>query len=151
MLKTTSIAGILALLLFACNQPAKTDAESTSGVDTTEAQAPTVGNDRDEHGCIGSAGYQWSQIKNECVRLFEVGIRLNPAGAAGVDTTTSAFVIFKDDNSVAEVFMPTAKDATLLNKQDVKGHVWSSGALSLSHDEKGYSLKEGDKLLYAAK
>ncbi|MEI8053861.1 MAG: hypothetical protein WCH52_08960 [Bacteroidota bacterium] len=31
-----------------------------------------VGNDRDVHGCIGSAGYQWSEIKKECIRPFEL-------------------------------------------------------------------------------
>jgi hypothetical protein len=30
-----------------------------------------VGNDRDEHGCIGSAGYVWSEEKNKCVRPWE--------------------------------------------------------------------------------
>lgn len=27
-----------------------------------------VGGDRDEHGCIGSAGYVWSQKENKCIR-----------------------------------------------------------------------------------
>lgn len=30
-----------------------------------------VGNDRDEHGCIGSAGYSWCEIKQKCLRLWE--------------------------------------------------------------------------------
>lgn len=30
-----------------------------------------VGNDQDEHGCIGSAGYQWCEVKKKCVRMFE--------------------------------------------------------------------------------
>lgn len=30
-----------------------------------------VGNDRDEHGCIGSAGYTWCQAKNKCLRTWE--------------------------------------------------------------------------------
>ncbi|MCR4260778.1 MAG: hypothetical protein NUV96_00320, partial [Candidatus Colwellbacteria bacterium] len=30
-----------------------------------------VGNDRDEHGCIGSAGYSWCEIKNRCLRQWE--------------------------------------------------------------------------------
>lgn len=27
-----------------------------------------VGNDRDEHGCIASAGYSWCGIKQKCLR-----------------------------------------------------------------------------------
>jgi hypothetical protein len=30
-----------------------------------------VGNDRDEHGCIGSAGYSWCEGKNKCLRTWE--------------------------------------------------------------------------------
>ena len=30
-----------------------------------------VGSDRDEHGCIGSAGYSWCQAKEKCLRIFE--------------------------------------------------------------------------------
>jgi hypothetical protein len=30
-----------------------------------------VGGDRDEHGCIGSAGYTWCEAKAKCVRTWE--------------------------------------------------------------------------------
>lgn len=30
-----------------------------------------VGNDQDEHGCIGSAGYSWCDIKDKCLRAWE--------------------------------------------------------------------------------
>ena len=30
-----------------------------------------VGNDRDAHGCIGSAGYSWCEVKNKCLRVWE--------------------------------------------------------------------------------
>lgn len=34
--------------------------------------APTlVGGDKDEHGCIGSAGYSWDEEKQECIRPWE--------------------------------------------------------------------------------
>ena len=35
--------------------------------------APTglVGGDRDEHGCIGSAGYSWCEAKQKCLRVWE--------------------------------------------------------------------------------
>ena len=37
-------------------------------------QAPRLGGDRDEHGCIGSAGYVWCEVQKDCIRLFEKGI-----------------------------------------------------------------------------
>ena len=30
-----------------------------------------VGSDRDEHGCIGSAGYSWCGKKQKCLRIWE--------------------------------------------------------------------------------
>ena len=33
---------------------------------------PVVGGDRDAHGCIGSAGYQWCAREQACVRSWEL-------------------------------------------------------------------------------
>jgi len=30
-----------------------------------------VGSDRDQHGCIGSAGYSWCEAKQKCLRAWE--------------------------------------------------------------------------------
>ncbi|MDP2951046.1 MAG: hypothetical protein Q8N55_01545, partial [bacterium] len=30
-----------------------------------------LGGDEDEHGCIGSAGYTWCEIKEKCLRTWE--------------------------------------------------------------------------------
>jgi hypothetical protein len=35
-------------------------------------EAKLVGSDRDEHGCIGSAGYQWCASIKQCVRSWEL-------------------------------------------------------------------------------
>ena len=32
---------------------------------------PLVGGDKDEHGCIGSAGYTWCEAKQKCLRTWE--------------------------------------------------------------------------------
>jgi len=45
-------------------------------ISPTSEASPTgqfVGNDKDKHGCIGSAGYSWCESKNKCLRLFEEG------------------------------------------------------------------------------
>ena len=34
-------------------------------------QENVLGSDRDKHGCIGSAGYTWSEEENKCVRPWE--------------------------------------------------------------------------------
>lgn len=37
----------------------------------TTDDEPMVGNDKDTHGCIGSAGYSWSQSQQACIRVWE--------------------------------------------------------------------------------
>lgn len=38
---------------------------------SAESKEQMVGNDKDEHGCIGSAGYTWSEEKQKCIRPWE--------------------------------------------------------------------------------
>lgn len=60
-----------------------------------------VGSDRDEHGCIGSAGYTWSYALHSCVRLWEAGTRFD-AGPEQV------FLIYSADSTFAEIFRQAA-------------------------------------------
>jgi hypothetical protein len=50
---------------------------------STSPEAPRVGADRDEHGCIASAGYTWCAREHACVRPWELagrqGFELSPA------------------------------------------------------------------------
>ena len=48
-----------------------------------------VGGDRDEHGCIGSAGYQWCEKLGECVRPWEIEIADSTA-----ETSQDDFAVF---------------------------------------------------------
>ena len=104
--------------------------------------APVVGGDSDAHGCKGSAGYQWSVVKNECIRLFESGIRLD-AKAAGLDKTVSAFVVFKSDadDMQAELFLPSAKGSVLMGKlKKESAGTWKSDTLTLEQWKGMYTL-----------
>ncbi len=42
----------------------------TSGACETTVP-PVVGDDKDSHGCIASAGYTWSATDNKCIRAWE--------------------------------------------------------------------------------
>ena len=41
-------------------------------IDNSQPTGP-LGGDRDEHGCIGSAGYSWCESKSKCLRVWEEG------------------------------------------------------------------------------
>lgn len=50
-----------------------------------ESAPAVVGADRDEHGCIGSAGYAWCSREQSCVRSWEL------ARAKGFENSFKAF------------------------------------------------------------
>ena len=58
-----------------------------------------VGNDKDLHGCKGSAGQTWSELKQNCIQVFNEGTRLNPVRTVAGKAISSAFVVFSDDQS----------------------------------------------------
>jgi hypothetical protein len=56
--------------------------------DTTkqEEMGPIVGGDRDEHGCVGSAGYLWSEKMQQCLRPWENPEAFEDLSEAGIET-----------------------------------------------------------------
>jgi hypothetical protein len=68
-------------------------------------KSPIVGNDKDKHGCIGSAGYIWSVLKKECVRTFELKhTDENAIELISIDNTQKMVVLFSSNKTKAEVF-----------------------------------------------
>lgn len=63
----------------ACNTNTTTQHDDSLKVEPAQTPPPMVGNDADEHGCKASAGYRWSVLRNECIRIFEAGVRLDPS------------------------------------------------------------------------
>jgi len=61
------IACIAVIAVFSGNSAVDQSLTSASENATTTI----VGNDRDTHGCIGSAGYSWCAVKNKCLRVWE--------------------------------------------------------------------------------
>lgn len=112
---------------------------------------PIVGGDSDEHGCKGSAGYSWSVVKNECIRIFSDGVRLDPK-AADLDKTLSAFVVFKSDtdDAQAELFIPNVAKSVILTKEKKESAgTWKNANYVLTQWKGMYSLEDSHKkLLY---
>ena len=59
-----------------------------------------VGSDKDNHGCIASAGYTWSEVQKDCIRLWEKGVRMNAVDDAG----KTLFLVFSPDSAQVELF-----------------------------------------------
>jgi len=107
-----------------------------------------VGADRDKHGCIGSAGYVYSVIKNDCIRVFEASIQLNEVDVKG-NSKSIAAIIFSEDKSKAEVFLPGYTNGQILTKESRKyGQSWSNKELILL-PKKGFQLFKDKKLIFS--
>lgn len=65
-----------------------------------EEKQALAGADKDEHGCILSAGYCWSEALKDCVRLWEAGVRMDVMkdGKVDKDATSSGFLVFAKDS-----------------------------------------------------
>ena len=77
-----------------------------------------VGNDSDNHGCKGSAGQTWSILKNNCIQVFKDGTRLNPIKTKTDEAIISAFVLFNENQSKAELFLGNQPNIILNKNSD---------------------------------
>ena len=109
---------------------------------STSKQAK-VGSDRDKHGCIASAGFTWSEVRKDCIRTFEIGTKLN--NATNKNATTSAFVIFSSDSSVAELFLPDTSDKPIMQKAE---NCWKNKTFELKKVDGKLLLYKKGKLIY---
>jgi len=64
-------------------------------VTNNKVEAPVapqiIGGDKDEHGCLGPAGYSWCAMKNKCLRVWE-----EKCEATSVSTSTDPVVCTAD-------------------------------------------------------
>ncbi|MFH1393740.1 MAG: hypothetical protein ABII71_01580 [Candidatus Micrarchaeota archaeon] len=72
------------LVAFGCTQPPETPPTEQPPVEQPPSggdENPPPGSDRDEHGCIGSAGYTWCESTQECVREWETPCKMSEQDA----------------------------------------------------------------------
>ncbi|MGL2963554.1 hypothetical protein ACSVH2_07010 [Flavobacterium sp. RSB2_4_14] len=131
---------ILSIIIYSCKLTDQND-EDVQVTTNTVAKDSSVVNDKDENGCLASAGYVWSKVNKECVKGYS-GIQLNPMDDANnEDETVSAYVLFNEDASKAEVFLP--KDTTsIVLTRSAEGKPWVYQDWQLIA-WKGYVLKKG--------
>jgi hypothetical protein len=103
---------------------------------------PSIGGQRDGKGCLIGAGETYSNIRKSCVRVFDVGIRLN-AIVKQKNAVFSAFIVFASEEGEGnvEVFLPSRKTSFMMRQ--IKGEnagLWKSKSLSLNYWKGMYSL-----------
>ncbi len=113
-MKQLTLLSLLAcsVIFTGCSTAAPTETTPTdqtpviTGTTTDTATGAIVGNDKDEHGCIASAGYTRNAEKQECTRSRE------DAQATGTTTTTSTTTTESTTTTKAITLADVAKHAT---------------------------------------
>ena len=142
MKKAVILSGIV-LSMFSCSNPKKEEVKENPN-QKVEEQEELVGADRDEHGCITSAGFSWSELQQTCVQLWEAGVRLGPIEVKEGDAVFSAFVLFNKDESKAEVVLPNKEGSVILNKKSE--NLYEKG--EYLYDDKEGTLSINGKVVY---
>ena len=140
-MKNLTLLSLGIFAITACINP------KNSATESAEAQTETVqtiGGDRDEHGCLTAAGETWSELKQSCVQIFSIGQRLNPFEVNDNEAVISAFILFNDDQSKLELFLPDEKETILLDKGE--DEVYQNETVKF--DAKDSALYLNDELKY---
>ena len=142
MKKAVILSGIV-LSMLSCNSPKKEEVKENPK-QKVEEQEELEGADRDEHGCITSAGFSCSELQQTCVQLWEAGVRLNPLEVKEGDAVISAFVLFNKDESKAEVVLPNKEGSVILDKKSE--NLYEKG--EYLYDDKEGTLSINGKVVY---
>ncbi len=60
---------------------------------TPRTQAPAIGGDRDEHGCLTPAGYGWNEEVGACLRSFEMTPDIMEAAKTAVESIGESYAL----------------------------------------------------------
>ena len=118
-----------------------------------QPQQPVVGADRDAHNCIASAGYTYSAVRGECIRLWEAGTALMPVVQIE-EPVLAAYVVQDESGKEAEVFIPGFEQGLVMTRDDNADiPTWTvDGGWTLTYDpDQGWKLAQDGELVYASK
>lgn len=135
------------VLLLSCKPEVKEALNDVNTKPNVVRDSTIVGADKDENGCLGSAGYTWSKVNKECVQIFS-GIGLAPVEKAkNNDAIFYAYIFFSEDGLLAELFLPGEENSIILSR-NAKPEPWILNDFKLIA-RNGYVLEKAGKLLYS--
>lgn len=130
-MKTVLTFGLAILFLGSCQNTQQQDNHQTDTSYDSLSGAPLVGDGKDAHGCLTSSGETWSQLRNSCVQVFNIAVRLNPVTAREGSAQFSAFALFQENDSArVELFLPVGEAQSELIERSPNGH-FKSGSYEL--------------------
>lgn len=154
-MKKSFLLAVIALGLNSCDYILKKSDDKDKSVSVD--QPIQLGADKDEHGCVASAGYMYSVVKQDCIRIFEQGLRLIPSVDVDVDTEdetdqalVNAYLLFDKSEDKAEIFVvnDSISGAFVLEANADKS-VYSNKSWKLIKGNQ-YQLNYEGKLMYVS-
>lgn len=104
-----------------------------------------IGGERDDHGCLSAAGYTWSEVRHDCIRIFETGVQL--VDSRNPDATLAAYAVFSADGAKTELFLPAGEKHPIMTRRD--GDCWRDGRYELSREAGKLCLSEkGERIFH---
>ncbi len=135
--------------------PAPVAPVASASAATPEDPPDLAGGDRDAHGCMASAGYLYSALRKECIRIFEKGIALDPVPLPkGSEAVISASIVFAgDDHTVAknesvEIMVPKEGTSVVLMRAKKSSEYTKEGSPFTVTYGKMWEIKKGGKTIY---
>lgn len=137
------ILTLISTALWSCQSSGKKETAN----DTASSLAP-IGGAKDNHGCLLSAGYIWSKIKEDCIRPWEGTITMNITDTS-TNFETAAFVLLDATKQQAELFIKEEDESVLLN--GVNAHLYANKQYQLIEENHCWSLIHQEQVLYEEK
>jgi len=148
------IVSIITAAFIACSPkivvttpPSEPVATIESPIELEDELEPKIlmdGDTKDEHGCIPTAGYQWSEVRKECIQIWMTGTSLEPIGL-DEHPRSRVYIVCNADTSQMEVSL--IGQTTILTRNKDK---WATDGSDLSVSVEGFYflLYKGDVLTY---
>ncbi|MGL5317766.1 MAG: hypothetical protein ACRC9Q_03625 [Bacteroidales bacterium] len=134
----------LITLTFGCKGITKKADNSLNS--TAAEETRIIGGAKDQNGCLTSAGYIWSKIRKDCIRLFESGIRLSPVPDTS-NCKISGFLVFGNDSTSTELFLPALKESEILVRKN-NSYTSADEIYSLKREYSTWILSQNDTIIY---
>lgn len=132
--------------LISCKPDADVALKAVNSKPEIARDSTIVGADKDENGCLGSAGYTWSKVNKECVQIFS-GIGLAPVNTPkDSEAIFYTYVFFSEDGNLAEVFLAGAENSIVLMRSE-KPNPWVFEDYKLIA-KNGYQLEKAGKIIF---
>ena len=76
-----------------------------------------IGGQKDRHGCLNTAGYAWSRLRQQCIRIWEQGISVEDP--VKPDEWAGSYAVFSEDGKKVELYLADSPDdSPILENQD---------------------------------